>query len=81
MITETDDLALALDKAAGLWPEDRNKRAELLRHIIDQGSAAVHSMTEKKVQQRLAALENINGLYTDLWPENWREEMLQEWPA
>jgi hypothetical protein len=81
MITETQELSRALDKAAELWPEDRNKRAELLRHIIDQGSMAVNSLAEKKAEKRLQALDQIKGAYTGLWTENWREEMLQEWPA
>ena len=81
MITETEELSRTLEEAATIWPEYRNKRAELLRQIIDQGSVAVHSMAEKKAQKRLQALDKIKGAYTDLWPENWREETRQEWPA
>ena len=81
MITETEQLARALEEAATIWPEYRNKRAELLRQIIDQGSEVVHSLAEKKVQKRLNAIENISGAYTDIWPDNWREETRQEWPA
>lgn len=81
MITETEELARTLEEAAAIWPEYRNKRTELLRHIIDQGSEVVHSRAEKKARKRLSALESIQSEYSDLWPENWREEMLKEWPA
>src|ERR1019366_8168817 len=33
VITETDEIARAIDDAAKRWPEDRNSRARLLLHL------------------------------------------------
>jgi hypothetical protein len=37
MITETDDIAEALDEAARHWPGDRDERKRLLLRLIRKG--------------------------------------------
>ena len=74
LITETQELSSALDAAAFVWPEHRNNRTVLLEKIIEQGSLAL------KAQSRLSATSNITADYSGLWPANWRQEYLQEWP-
>ena len=80
MITETEELTRALDAAAALWPADKNKRAELLRHIIDQGVDVVESLADKKAEKRRAAIHVVAGSMNGIWPANWREELREEWP-
>ena len=41
MITETDQLANALDHAATVYPDLRDERAELLRRLIERGIQSV----------------------------------------
>ena len=79
MITETEDLARALDAAAAIWPSDKNKRAELLRHIIDQGVEAVTSLADKKAHKRISAINEAAHKFSGTWPPNWREQMREEW--
>ena len=80
MITETEALSRALEKAAAIWPEDRDKRAELLRHIIDKGSDVVLSMADKKAEKRITALAAISQEFSGMWPDNWHATMVEEWP-
>ena len=74
LITETPELSNALDAAAFVWPEYRDNRTALLEKIIEQGSLAI------KAQSRLSAIKNIAADYSGLWPANWRQEYLLEWP-
>lgn len=80
MITETEELTRALDAAASLWPADKDKRAELLRHIIEQGVDVVESLADKKAEKRRAAIHAVSGSMTGIWPANWREQLREEWP-
>jgi hypothetical protein len=41
LITETDQVAKALDDAARRWPEDRHSRARLLLHLVEEGHRAL----------------------------------------
>ncbi|MDQ1744816.1 MAG: hypothetical protein QOE23_3155, partial [Pseudonocardiales bacterium] len=41
LITETDPVAKALDDAAKRWPEDRDSRAKLLLHLVEEGHHAL----------------------------------------
>lgn len=80
MITETDEIAQAIDAAEKLWPESRGERAELLRHIIARGVASIDTEREDRRRNRLAALENIAGSMTGTWPAEWHRQMVEEWP-
>lgn len=80
MITETEELSRALDAAATIWPSEKNKRAELLRHIIDEGVVAITSVVDQNAQKRLAAIAHVAGSMTGVWPANWREQHRDEWP-
>lgn len=78
MITESDDLAHALNEAALLWPELKDERAELLRQIIQKGMAEIHKTAQTQRAHRAAAIMAISGSLD--WPSNWREQQLTEWP-
>lgn len=80
MITESDELAHALDAAARIWPEYRNNRSELLRQIVRVGADRVEHKETERVAKRKAAIEASAGTFPSLWPVNWREQMRDEWP-
>ena len=42
MLTETDEIAAALNDAAVAWPELRGDRGALLRRLIEEGRNSVH---------------------------------------
>ncbi len=81
MITETDELGAALEQAAELWPELRGQRGQLLRKILEVGSAEIKKTSTadraKRIQQIKAVAGNLNGV----WPAGWREELAGDWPT
>ena len=81
MITESDELAKALDTAARIWPEHRENRSELLRQIVRVGTERIENTESERVSRRKAAIEASAGRFRHLWPSDWRDEMRDEWPA
>lgn len=81
MITESDELAHALDAAARRWPEHRNNRSELLRQIVRIGAERLEHAETERVAQRRAAVERNAGKFSNVWPTDWREAARDEWPA
>lgn len=78
MITESDELAKAIDEAALLWPEIKAERAELLRRIIEQGIAQVDKANAAKTARRAKAVRALAGSLD--WPADGRKQQLAEWP-
>jgi hypothetical protein len=75
MVTETDDIAEALDDAAIAWPELRANRGALLRKLVKVGHASVH------VNGGVHALiTNAAGAATGAYPRGARAQLLSEWP-
>jgi len=81
MITETDELKVALDAAATLWPHAKGERAELLRLIINKGAQVVEDDVETRRNDRLAAVTQLAEDFGNVWPSDWAEERTQEWPV
>lgn len=81
MITESDQLAEALDHAAKIYPDLRDERAELLRHLIERGIQSLDAEYNEKVEARKNAIREVAGSLSGVWPENYLEEMRAEWPA
>ena len=80
MITETDDLASALDAADRMWPECQGQRSALLRKLIDAGINVVTLSDDNAQRARQEAIHAAAGSMSGLWPKNWREQMRSEWP-
>lgn len=80
MITESDQLAKAIDYAAQIRPDLRDERADLLRYIIDLGIQSVDAELLAGIESRKKAIAEASGSMTGIWPENWRELMRAEWP-
>lgn len=81
MITETDEAASAIDAVIAA-NTDILTRADAMRFLLQEGIRAVDPMRLKLRNQRLKALAEMknNSDFRDVWPENWKEEMLAEWP-
>jgi hypothetical protein len=75
MVTETDDIAQALDDAALAWPELRGDRGALLRKLVEVGRASVH--VDGGVH---ALISNAAGAATGAYPRGGRAQLLSEWP-
>ena len=80
MITETDELGEALEKAAKIWPELAGQRTQLLRRILEVGSEQIEQRVNEAKSERLKQIQNLAGALSGAWPANWREEMAADWP-
>ncbi len=74
-LTETDEIAGALDDAAVAWPELRGDRGALLRKLVEAGRAAVH--VDGGVH---GLVSGAAGAATGAYPRGSRAELLAEWP-
>ena len=74
-LTETDEIARALDDAALAWPELRGDRNALLRRLVEAGRASVYA--DGGVHARVAAAA---GAATGAYPRDARAALLAAWP-
>jgi hypothetical protein len=74
-LTETDELAAALNDAALAWPELRGDRGALLRKLVEAGRNSVRSGGGIR-----ALLAEASGAATGAYPRGARAELLAEWP-
>jgi len=77
-VTETDEVARALDAAEQRWPGEPRSRL-VVRLIVDNGRA-VSEVNEEDSAHRLRAVEELAGSFPGLSRPGWREELRQEWP-
>lgn len=78
MITETDEVAKAINLAAKQWPADRRSRSKLLLHLIDEGYHTIRTNQERRKAAWNETLESTSGTF-DYGP-NYLEELRKEWP-
>lgn len=77
-ITETDDVAAAIDLAAVRWPEET--RAQLVRRLIVEGA---QRLVESPVERALGievALEELASL-ADSYPPGYLENLRRDWDS
>ena len=77
MITETDDIAEALDDAARHWPGDRK---QLLVRLIEEGHKALRAQDEDVVAAQLEAIRETSGILTDAYEPGYLEKLREDWP-
>lgn len=78
-VTETDDLAAALDAAARRWPA--LTRPQLLVRLALEGDQAARRAHEERRERRLAALRRHSGMFTGAYGPDYLRELREEWPA
>jgi hypothetical protein len=78
-VTETDDLAEALNAAASRWPE--LSRAQLLVRLALEGHRAAQQAHEDRRSQRLAAVQNHSGTLTGAYGPDYLQRLREEWPG
>lgn len=79
-ITETDELARALDAAARIWPQHRDDRGELLRLVLRWGVERVEQVAGARLTERRAAIRELAGSMTGLYPPDAAQRLKEEWP-
>jgi hypothetical protein len=77
-ITETPEVARAIDLAARRWPGE--SRAQLLRRVIGAGGAALEDDRLTEVERRRAVLAAIAGKYDDAFPPGHLADLRRDWP-
>lgn len=79
MVTETDDLALALDAAARKWPELRSRR-ELLLRMVERAHQQLRDDEAEWLADRRRAIEETAGSLSGMYPPGYLEELRKDWP-
>jgi hypothetical protein len=75
-ITETDEVAQALDEAAARWPEVGSRRVLLLR-LLEQGRFALAAERGR----RSDAIRRTSGALTGAYEPEYLERLRDDWPA
>lgn len=79
MITETDQVARALDDAAKRWPDE--SRAKLLLRLLEEGHRAVVWQREDLVSARRDAVLDTSGTLTGVYGRDYLTELRADWPT
>jgi hypothetical protein len=79
-ITETDDVAAALDAAAARWPEVDSRR-ELLLRLVAQGRDVIDRDRDETVSRRRDAIRRTSGALTGAYEPGYLERLRDDWPA
>ena len=79
-VTETEDIAAALDVARSVWPELADKPAALLRNLILAGEQALDARRNSAAQHRRHAIERTSGILTGVYGPGYLEDVRRDWP-
>ncbi|QEO08759.1 hypothetical protein [Protaetiibacter larvae] len=77
-VTETDEVARALDAAEQRWPGE--PRSRLLVRLITENGEAVAEVNEAELARRLAAIDRYAGSFAGLYSPGYLEELRKDWP-
>ncbi len=78
-VTETDDLAEALNAAASRWPGV--SRAQLLVQLALEGHRAAQEVHANRLRQRLAAVHQHSGILTGAYGPDYLQRLREGWPS
>jgi hypothetical protein len=79
-ITETDEVAAALDAAAARWPEVRSRR-ELLLRLVERGREVIDRDRDEAGARRREAIRRTSGALTGAYEPGYMESLRDDWPA
>lgn len=80
VVTETDDIAAALDLAVKRWPEIADSRSRLLVALVKEGAKRVEEQEESALEKRLRAINELSGSMSGVFPPGYLEELRKDWP-
>jgi len=78
-ITESDEVARALDDAARRWPEDSGARSRLLLRLVAEGHRAVTREHDADLERRRDAVRRTSGALTGAYPAGYLDELRGDW--
>ena len=79
-ITETEELAAALDAAAARWPEIHSRR-ELLLRLVEEGREVIDRNRDEETARRRAAIPRTSGALTGAYEPGELKRLRDDWPA
>jgi hypothetical protein len=74
-LTDTGELSEQLDRAQRRWPEAKSRK-ELLLRLVTAGSEIIDTETE----DRLRAIRETAGLFTDVYEPGGLARLREDWP-
>lgn len=80
MITETDQVAEALDDAAQRWPEEHGNRPRLLLRLLEEGHRAVTGQQRRLGEERRKAVAAASGVATGSYGPGYLADLRADWP-
>jgi hypothetical protein len=78
-VTETDDLAAAVDQAATRWPN--LSRGQLLVRLALEGHHAAQRTHDERRRRRLEAIRRHSGALTGTYGTDHLKNLRVDWPA
>lgn len=78
-VTETPDVAHALDVAARRWPQE--PQSKLLVRLVQAGGAVLEQQDNEAVRRRRAAIDCAAGKYAGVFTRGYLDQLRQDWPA
>jgi hypothetical protein len=79
-ITETDEVAAAIDAAAARWPEVRSRR-ELLLRLFEEGREVIDRDRDAEIARRQEAIRRTSGALTGVYAPGELKRLRDDWPA
>lgn len=76
-VTETTEVARALDLAAGKWPNE--SRAQLLLRLVAAGELALRRADEQAQLIRREAVLALSGSYSDVFAPDYLSQLRDDW--
>ena len=80
MITETDQVARAIDDAARRWPQEGGNRPRLLLRLLEEGHRAVTGQRQRGLRAHRDAIAATSGALTGMYGPGYLDELRAEWP-
>ena len=78
-VTETDELAVALDEAARRWPD--LSRAQLLVRLALEGHRAAQRTRDERRRRRLEAIHTHSVCVKGVYGADYLKHLREDWPA
>jgi len=78
-ITETDEVARALDAAERRWPGE--PRSRLIVRLVTENGESINEVSDAETARRLAAIDAIAGTFPGLSNPRLLKKLRDEWPA
>jgi hypothetical protein len=79
LVTETDELAAALDAAARRWPG--LSRSQLVVRLALEGDRAAAAERDRRQARRRASLHAHRAEFTGDYSPDYLEQLRSEWPT